>query len=101
MPIANSLIELIGNTPLLELRNYEREEGAAAKIVAKLEYFNPLSSVKDRIGAALIEDAEAKGLIDRDSVIIEPTSGNTCLLYTSGWKTDRADTSCEPGKIWL
>ncbi len=77
MPIANSLIELIGNTPLLELRNYEREEGAAAKIVAKLEYFNPLSSVKDRIGAALIEDAEAKGLIDRDSVIIEPTSGNT------------------------
>ena len=76
MPIANSLIELIGNTPLLELRNYEREEGAAAKIVAKLEYFNPLSSVKDRIGAALIEDAEAKGLIDRDSVIIEPTSGN-------------------------
>lgn len=77
MPIANSLIELIGNTPLLELRNYEREEGAAAKIVAKPEYFNPLSSVKDRIGAALIEDAEAKGLIDRDSVIIEPTSGNT------------------------
>ena len=77
MPIANSLIELIGNTPLLELRNYEREEGAAAKIVAKLEYFNPFSSVKDRIGAALIEDAEAKGLIDRDSVIIEPTSGNT------------------------
>ena len=77
MPIANSLIELIGNTPLLELRNYEREEGAVAKIVAKLEYFNPLSSVKDRIGAALIEDAEAKGLIDRDSVIIEPTSGNT------------------------
>lgn len=77
MPIANSLIELIGNTPLLELRNYEREEGAAAKIVAKLEYFNPLSSVKDRIGAALIENAEAKGLIDRDSVIIEPTSGNT------------------------
>lgn len=77
MAIAKSLTELIGNTPLLELSNYEKAEHAFAKIVGKLEYFNPLSSVKDRIGCALIEDAEAQGIIDRDSVIIEPTSGNT------------------------
>ena len=77
MAIAKSLTELIGDTPLLELCNYEREQGAFGKIIGKLEYFNPLSSVKDRIGYALIADAEAKGLIGPDSVIIEPTSGNT------------------------
>lgn len=77
MAIAKNLTELIGDTPLLELSNYEKAENAFAKIVGKLEYFNPLSSVKDRIGCALIEDAEAKGIIDEHSVIIEPTSGNT------------------------
>ncbi|MCL2254271.1 MAG: cysteine synthase A [Lachnospiraceae bacterium] len=75
--IASKLTELIGNTPLLELGNYGRTNEAAARIVAKLEYFNPLGSVKDRIGNAMIEDAEQRGLLKQDSVIIEPTSGNT------------------------
>ncbi len=75
--IAKNLTELIGNTPLLELSNYNRLKGIDAKIVAKLEYFNPAGSVKDRIAYAMIQDAEAKGLINKDTVIIEPTSGNT------------------------
>lgn len=77
MNIAKNLTDLIGNTPLLELRNFSRSEGVEARIVAKLEYFNPAGSVKDRIGYAMIEDAEKKGLISKDTVIIEPTSGNT------------------------
>ena len=75
--IAKKLTDLIGNTPLLELGSYGEREGVGARLVAKLEYFNPLSSVKDRIGYAMIADAEAKGLLKKDSVIIEPTSGNT------------------------
>ena len=75
--IAKNLTDLIGNTPLLELSNYNKENAADAAIVAKLEYFNPAGSVKDRIGFAMIKDAEEKGLINKDSVIIEPTSGNT------------------------
>ena len=75
--IAKSLTDLIGNTPLLELSNYEKQRGLKAKVIAKLEYFNPLGSVKDRIGYAMIKDAEDKGLISAGSVIIEPTSGNT------------------------
>lgn len=75
--IAKSLTELIGNTPLLELSNYNKENKIDAKIIAKLEYFNPLGSVKDRIGYAMIKDAEDRGVINKDSVIIEPTSGNT------------------------
>ncbi len=75
--IAKSLTELIGSTPLLELSNYNRENNLGARVIAKLEYFNPLSSVKDRIGYAMIKDAEDKGLINKDTVIIEPTSGNT------------------------
>jgi cysteine synthase A len=75
--IAKSLIDLIGNTPLLELSNYNKENNLEAKVIAKLEYFNPASSVKDRIGYAMIQDAEDKGLINKDTVIIEPTSGNT------------------------
>ena len=77
MAIAKSLTELIGNTPLLELKNYGQSQGIKAKVIAKLEYFNPLGSVKDRIGYALIKDAEDKGKINKDTVIIEPTSGNT------------------------
>jgi len=86
--IARNLTELIGNTPLLELSNYNAREGLEAKLVAKLEYFNPGRSVKDRIGYAMIQDAEDKGLIDKDSVIIEPTSGNTgiALAYVAAAK---------------
>lgn len=75
--IAKKLTDLIGNTPLLELSNYEKNHGIDAKIIAKLEYFNPASSVKDRIAFAMITDAEEKGILKADSVIIEPTSGNT------------------------
>ena len=75
--ISKSLIELIGNTPLLELSNYNRQQGLEAVVIAKLEYFNPLSSVKDRVGYAMIKDAEDRGILSKESVIIEPTSGNT------------------------
>jgi cysteine synthase len=75
--IAEHLTDLIGNTPLLEIGNFNKANGALARIIAKLEYFNPASSVKDRIGFAMIDSAEKKGLLNKDSVIIEPTSGNT------------------------
>lgn len=75
--IARKLTDLIGNTPLLELTNYNEANGLKARLIAKLEYFNPGGSVKDRIGFAMIEDAERRGLIDKNSTIIEPTSGNT------------------------
>lgn len=77
MKIAKSLTELIGNTPLLELSNYNKINNLNAKIIAKLEYFNPGGSVKDRIGYAMIVDAEKRGIINKDTHIIEPTSGNT------------------------
>ncbi|PYI52614.1 cysteine synthase A [Paenibacillus flagellatus] len=75
--IANNLTELIGNTPLLQMNNYAERNRLGARLLAKLEYFNPAGSVKDRIGYAMIKDAEEKGLLRPDSVIIEPTSGNT------------------------
>ncbi len=75
--IASKLTDLIGGTPLLELNNYAAEQKATAHIIAKLEYFNPLSSVKDRVGYAIIEDGEQRGLIHKGTVIIEATSGNT------------------------
>lgn len=81
--IAKSLTELIGNTPLLELNNYNQNKELKATIVAKLEYFNPAGSVKDRIAYAMIKDAEEKGLLSKDSVIIEPTSGNTGIGLAS------------------
>ena len=86
--IAKSLLELIGNTPLVQLDRFAQKEGLNARILAKVESFNPLGSVKDRVGYALIADAEEKGLIDSDTLIIEPTSGNTGigLAYTAAIK---------------
>lgn len=77
MKTFEKITDLIGGTPLLELKNYEKENNLSATILAKLEYFNPAGSVKDRIAKAMIDDAEAKGLLNSESVIIEPTSGNT------------------------
>ena len=81
--IYTSADQLVGGTPLLELTHIEKAENLQAKIVAKLEYFNPAGSVKDRIAKAMIEDAEAKGQLKPDSVIIEPTSGNTGIGLAS------------------
>lgn len=81
--VYNSLTELIGRTPLLELANYEKKNGLNARLIAKLEYFNPAGSVKDRIAKAMIDDAEQKGLIKEGATIIEPTSGNTGIGLAS------------------
>lgn len=81
--VYTSADQLIGGTPLLELTHIEREEGLEARILGKLEYFNPAGSVKDRIAKAMIDDAEKKGLLKANSVIIEPTSGNTGIGLAS------------------
>ena len=90
--IKYSLEELIGKTPMLELVQIEKKEGLLARIYAKLEYFNPAGSVKDRVAAAMIRDAEKKRILKEDSVIIEPTSGNTgvglaCVAAAKGYRT--------------
>ena len=81
--VATKITDLIGHTPLLELKNLEEKLGLKAKIVAKLEYFNPAGSVKDRIAKAMIDDAFKSGKVTKDSVIIEPTSGNTGIGLAS------------------
>ena len=81
--IYTSADQLIGHTPLLELTHIEKNNGLEAKVLAKLEYLNPAGSVKDRIAKAMLDDAEAKGLLKPDSVIIEPTSGNTGIGLAS------------------
>ena len=77
MKIAKNLTELVGNTPLLELRGYAQRHDLKAELVAKLEAFNPLSSAKDRVALAMIEDAERRGILSEGGTIVEPTSGNT------------------------
>lgn len=81
--IYRNVAELIGNTPLVELANIERELSLSSKLYAKLEYFNPAGSIKDRAALSMIEDAEAKGLLKKGSVIIEPTSGNTGIALAA------------------
>ena len=81
--VYTSITQLIGGTPLVELKNYEAENKLEAKILAKLEYFNPAGSVKDRIAKAMLDDAEAKGLLKPGATIIEPTSGNTGIGLAS------------------
>ena len=93
--IFKSLIDLIGNTPLLEPENYIKENNVPAKLLLKLEYFNPAGSVKDRVAFAMIDDAEKKGILKPGGTIIEPTSGNTGvgLAFVSasrGYKIGRA-----------
>ncbi len=83
MKIYHQATELIGNTPLMELGNYEQAHQLGAAILAKLEYFNPAGSVKDRVARAMLDDAEQKGLLKKDAVIIEPTSGNTGIGLAS------------------
>ncbi|MDE6426914.1 MAG: cysteine synthase A [Ruminococcus sp.] len=83
MKIYKTITDLIGKTPLLELVNTEKVNNLDAKIIAKLEYFNPAGSVKDRVAKAMIDDAEARGILKPDSVIIEPTSGNTGIGLAS------------------
>lgn len=83
MKIYKTAADLIGKTPLLELSNIEREYALSARLLAKLEYLNPAGSIKDRVGKAMIEDAEAKGLLTDGAVIIEPTSGNTGIGLAS------------------
>lgn len=77
MKVYKSVTDLVGRTPIMELKNIEAEDALPAKLLAKLEYFNPAGSVKDRVAKAMIDDAEAKGILKKGSVIIEPTSGNT------------------------
>ena len=81
--IYNSITELIGKTPLLRANNFEKAKNVKAEILAKLEYFNPAGSVKDRIAKSMIEDAEQKGLLKPGATIIEPTSGNTGIGLAS------------------
>ncbi len=83
MKVYSKITDLIGNTPILKLGNIEKELGLEAKLLVKLEYFNPAGSVKDRIAKAMIDDAEEKGLLKEGSVIIEPTSGNTGIGLAS------------------
>ena len=81
--IYESIAELIGQTPLLKAQRFAKSENLTSTILAKLEYFNPAGSVKDRIAKAILDEAEEKGLLNKDSIIVEPTSGNTGIGLAS------------------
>ena len=101
--IYTSADQLIGKTPLMELTHIEKEHGLKAKILAKLEYFNPAGSVKDRVAKAMIDEAEKSGKLKKDSVIIEPTSGNTGIglaHYYSDAGNDVGRTQADHESIW-
>ena len=82
--IYGSALELIGGTPLVEVQNLEKDEKLEARLLVKLEYLNPAGSIKDRVGKAMIEDAEKRGILKEGSTIIEPTSGNTGIGLANG-----------------
>ena len=99
--IYTSADQLIGKTPLMELTHIEKEHGLKAKILAKLEYFNPAGSVKDRVAKAMIDEAEKSGKLKKDSVIIEPTSGNTGIGLAAGDAgNDVGRTQADHESIW-
>ena len=83
MKVYSEITELIGSTPLVKLKNYSEARGLEATVLAKVEFFNPAGSVKDRIAKAMLDDAEQKGLLKKGAVIIEPTSGNTGIGLAS------------------
>ena len=91
----DSILETIGNTPLVKLHRIAEEAGAVATIYAKLEFFNPLSSVKDRIALSMIEAAEREGILKPDSVLVEPTSGNTGIASSA----KREVHNCNEGSL--
>ena len=88
MAIHQSIRELIGNTPLVQLNRYAAKRGLGANILAKIEYFNPAGSVKDRVGFAMLDAAEKAGKLNRETVIIEPTSGNTGIAFSEFTETE-------------
>ena len=94
--VAKKLTDLVGNTPLLEFSNFNASKGLKAKLIGKLEYFNPAGSVKDRVALAMIEDAEEKGILKPGATIIEPTSGNTGvgLAFVSAAKGYKLILTC-------
>ena len=92
MKIYEAITDLIGSTPLVKLKNYSANRNLEATVVAKVEFFNPAGSVKDRIAKAMLEDAESKGLLKPDSVIIEPTSGTPASAWPP-WPLPRATRS--------
>ena len=95
--VYDSILDLVGKTPLVELKRIEEKEELQAKLIAKVESFNPAGSVKDRIAKAMIEDAEAKGLLKEGSVIIEPTSGNTGIGLAAAGNRKRDRIIPTPG----
>ena len=94
MKTYGNVFDLVGNTPLVELTNFEKNHGLKARLLGKVEYFNPAGSIKDRIAKAMIADAEERGLLDGDTVIIEPTSGNTGIALAATASSSPSPKPC-------